>query len=213
MKGRFNVGKLIATSAAIFSLNGIQSEAGLINLLRGEPAEPQRVAFIGAARIQEVSGTVERLTGIDRWKVVANGAQLQPGDIIRTTEGTAVLQMTESGSFIKVTPNTVLRLVPAEHAGDRTLVFGQEARDGFVVRSCRGKAYVANKSGEWQPVEVNQVLARGANLRTESGAVIDLFDTETKRPVRVPGAVRLTLNDEMLARRVAGQPSIAALRR
>src|SRR5688500_6082943 len=107
MKGWFNVGKLIATSAAIFSLNGIQSEAGLINLLRGEPAEPQRVAFIGAAQVREVTGTVEKLSGIDRWKVVENGAHLQPGDIIRTTEGSAVLQMTESGSFIKVTPNTV----------------------------------------------------------------------------------------------------------
>ncbi|HEX7859018.1 MAG TPA: hypothetical protein VF773_01685 [Verrucomicrobiae bacterium] len=212
MKGRLNVRKLIATSAVVASLNGINSHAGFLDILRGEPVEPQRVAFIGAARVQEVSGTVERLSGIDRWTAVENGEVLKPGDMIRTTTGTAIVRMTESGSFVKVTPNTVLRLVPAQEE-DRSLAQGIEEREGLVVRSCRGKAYFATESGEWEPVEVNQVIARGAQLRTEAGAMLDLFDTQSKRPVRVPGAVRLKLDDQALASRVAGQPSIASAQR
>src|SRR5688572_24660270 len=113
MKGRFNVRKLIATSAVVASLTGVNTDAGFLDILRGEPVEPQRVAFIGAARVQGVSGTVERLSGIDQWTAVENGEELKPGDMIRTTTGTAIVQMTESGSFVKVTQNTVLRLVPA----------------------------------------------------------------------------------------------------
>ena len=213
MKGRFNVRKLIATSALVASLAGVNTHAGFLDILRGEPVEPQRVAFIGAARVQEVSGTVARLSGIDQWTAVQNGEELQPGDMIRTTSGTAIVQMTESGSFVKVPPNTVLRLVPAKEEEDRSLAQGIERREGLVVRSCRGKAYVATEAGRWEPVEVNQVIARGAQLRTEVGAMIDLFNTQSKRPVRVPGAVRLTLDDQALASRVAGQPSIASAQR
>lgn len=83
-------------------------------MLKTEP-EPrcQRVAFIGCGVIKQVEGKVERLCGIDCWSPVKTGTELKCGDVIRTGDGTVVLKMEETHSFIKVTPNTVFRLLPS----------------------------------------------------------------------------------------------------
>lgn len=202
------------TAALICMITPQISSAGLLDLMRGEPAppEPQRVAFVGSANVQQVSGAAERLAGVDHWKKLHHGAQLQPGDLIRTGSGTVLLRMTESGSFVKVTPNTVLRLVEIEKNWDRAAVSGQEERTGFVVRGCRGKAYFDAGQDGWKKLEVNDVLAPGTDVRTEAAAVVDLFHTSTKRPVRIPGSAQVTLDEEVLARTVRVQPSLASAR-
>lgn len=186
--------------------------AGVINLLRGEPAPPayQRVAFVGSAVVKQVSGRAEYLAGIEKWKTLKEGSRLTPGDIIRTQQGSILLRMTESQSFVKVTPNTVFRLVKIEKNWDRSILSGREERTGFIVRSCRGKAFFDSGNGEWMPVEVNNVLARGTEIRTAPGTVLDLFHTGTKRPVRIPGSSEVKLDEEVLARRTSIEPSLAA---
>jgi hypothetical protein len=188
-----------------------QSSGGVIDLLKGEPPARafQRVAFVGTAVVKQVDGAAERLVGIDRWKPLKAGEKLAPGDLVRTKEGSVVLRMAESGSFVKVTPNTMLRLVEIEERWDRGVLSGTEERRGFIVRSCRGNAF--RRSGvEWKPIEVNTVLVAGTEVRTEAGVVLDLFNTEAHRPVRIPGSSRVTLDEAMLASRVLVQPNLAA---
>ena len=186
--------------------------AGIIDLLRGDVNDqpPQRVAFVGAAQVKEVEGEVERLAGVERWTAVQTGDQLEPGDLLRTGSGSVVLCMRESESFVKVTGNTLCRLVPIEKGWDRAVVSGQEEKEGFVVRSCRGKAYAGKGDGSWAPLTVNTVLAQGTEVRTAPGALVDLFHTGYQRPVRLIGSVEITLNEQVLARRVSTPQSLAA---
>ncbi len=183
--------------------------AGVLDILRGDiqmPAAPseryQRVAFVGPARVKEVQGQVERLAGIDRWTPLTAEADLKPGDLVRTRAGTAVLRMQESGSFVKLTPQTILRLADLETGWDRSALSGAEERKGFVVRGCRGKAFARQAGGEWRSVEVNAVLAAGEEIRTEPETVLDLFSTVQKRPLRVRGATVLKLKEATFAERV-----------
>jgi hypothetical protein len=192
------------------------AQAGLIDLLRGDSAAPtdyQRVAFVGSATVREVSGQAERLVGIDRWKPITAGAKLAPGDVLRTGNGTVVLRMSTSGSFVKVTPQTLLRLVPLEKEWDRAALSGSEERNGFVVRSCRGKAYARTPGSEWENVEVNSVLALGSEVRTEPGTVLDLFDTSKQRPLRIRGTTIVKLHEQTFANRVLVEPNLVAANR
>ena len=205
----------IGTVAAILCLSATGLSAGIIDLLRGEdePPDPQRVAFVGAATVRNIQGTAERLTGVERWVALREGDQLSPGDILRTGSGTAILCMRESESFVRLTPNTLCRLVPIQNNWDRAAVSGQEERHGFVVRSCRGQAFAETPTGKLTRLAVNDVLAVGTEVRTEPGAIVDLFHTETGRPVRIRGSVELKLDERTVAQRVAVQPSFAAARR
>jgi hypothetical protein len=107
-------------SLATLALAPVRAEWKLISFMRGEPASAppkQRVAFVGSAVVKAVDGKAERLCGIDSWTPLSSGYQLKTGDIIQTGEGSVVLKMNESQSFVRVTPNTVLRLIPLN---DRT---------------------------------------------------------------------------------------------
>jgi hypothetical protein len=206
----------VATLAALLVfLDLSRVNAGIIDLLRGEQAGPvpQRVAFVGSARVKQVQGDVLRLTGRDQWAPLKEGDELKPGDIVQSRSGSAVLSMTESESFVKVTPNTSCRLVPLQDGWDPAVLSGQEEREGFIVRSCRGQAYVASSGRDWTPVTVNTVLKRGTQVRTESGAFIDLFHTESQRATRIIGSVEVKLDERVLAERVHSPPTFAAARR
>ena len=205
---------MAAFTAFLLLCDGSTLNAGIVDLLRGEQTHaPQRVAFVGAARVKQVDGEVQRLAGVERWIPLQKGETLNPGDIVRTSTGSAVLLMVESESFVKVTPNTVCRLVPLEKNWDPAVLSGQEQREGFVVRSCRGNAYAASADGTWTPLTVNAVLAEGTQVRTEPGAFVDLFDTKSQRPIRISGSVEIQLSEQVLARRVAAPPTLAAARR
>lgn len=209
--------RTVAAGVGIISLS-ISSQtvnAGFLDMLRGDSIEPsfQRVAFIGSAKVKRVNGEVEQLTGVDRWNLLSDGGTLRPGDVIRTRAGTVLLEMRESGSFVKVTPHTVLRLIKMDDEWDRSALSGREERDGFAVRSCRGKAYFDAGEGRWQMVKVKAVLPRGTYIRTESGAVVDLFHTEMKRSVRVTGGSQVTLSPELVADRPLVESSLAAASR
>ena len=206
----------LALAAALISVGSFTgANAGILDLMRGAPAkpEPQRVAFVGSAQVKQVDGSAQRLAGVDRWTALETGTQLKPGDVIRTATGTVVLCMDESQSFVKVTPNTVLRLVQIEKNWDRGVVSGEEERTGFVVRSCRGEAFFDAGNGRWKKLEVNDVLAPGTEVRTEAKTVVDLFHTSTKRPVRIPGSAQITLEDEVAGAGPRIQPSLAAAAR
>jgi hypothetical protein len=215
MKTSFKVkSQMAAFSAFLLLSNSSMSNAGLVDLLRGEqtPA-PQRVAFVGAARVQQVEGEVQRLAGVEQWIPLKSGDTLNPGDIVRTSSGSAILLMLESESFVKVTPNTFCRLVPLAKNWDPAVLSGQEQREGFVVRSCRGNAYAASTDGNWTPLTVNAVLAEGTQVRTEPGAFVDLFDTKLQRPTRISGSVEIKLDEHVLAQRIVTPPTLAAARR
>jgi hypothetical protein len=206
---------LTLLAAALPLLPTTSINGGMLDLLRGEPSRPrisfQRVAFVGSARVKSVEGNAERLVGIDTWKPLEPGVQLAPGDLVRTRQGTIVLRMQESQSFIKVTPNTVLRLVEFDEKRDGSAGFGSEEKTGFIVRGCRGKAY--HRAGtQWQRVAVNTVLPLGTEVRTEPNTVIDLFNTETHRPVRIRGSSQLRLQDSSFAGRLLVEPSLMATR-
>ena len=202
-------------SALILSLSTlVGGHAGILDLLKGEPSEPagtfQRVGFIGRAVVKEVTGDAEHLVGIDRWKPLAAGAKLAPGDVIRTKGGSVTLRMTESQSFVKVTPYTLLRMVPHDEDWGRGVLSGREEKEGYVVRSCRGNAYRRTATG-WEPVQVNSVLASHAELRTEPGSIIDLFHTESRQPVRIRGSSHITLGRTEMAGRTIGSSDFAAV--
>ena len=201
---------MLASSFCAVSL----ANAGFLDLLRGESsprrASFQKVAFVGSARVKEVQGQAEWLMGVDVWKPLEKGVELAPGDMIRTRQGAIVLRMHESGSFVKVTANTLLRLVPMDEGWDRSVLSGREEKEGFVVRSCRGKATVRAPGQEPKNVEVNTVLAEGAEVWTDSGAVVDLFDNKKQRPVRIKGSARVKLHESAVASRVLVRPELVA---
>ena len=203
----------LLTVCAILSSNALVG-AGIIDILRGQTAEAtasfQRVAFVGAATVQEVQGEVQRLAGVEHWTALKKGDHLQPGDLLRTTSGSAVLSMLESESFVKVTPNTLCRLVALENGWDRAVLSGEEERQGFVVRSCRGNVYSQSADGRWTPLVVNAVLAEGTQVRTDPGASADLFHTQLQRPLRIGGSVETSLDEKVLAQRVVLAPTLAA---
>lgn len=196
----------------LFSLSSL--EAGFFDVLRGEAdaAIPsfQRVAFVGSARVKEVQGEAERLAGIDSWKPLEKGAELMPGDLVRTRNGTVVLRMTDSGSFVKVTPQTILRLLECESTWDRGALSGTEEKQGFAVRSCRGKAFVREPGQEWKSVEVNVVLADGSEVRTEPETVVDLFNIGKQRAVRIQGPAVVNLQESAVAGKSVVGPSFVA---
>jgi hypothetical protein len=190
------------------------AQAGFLDLMKGESSSPapsfQRVAFVGSAKVREVRGEVERLAGIDLWKPLKAGTELQPGDMVRTRNGTALLRMNESTSFVKITPQTILRLVELERTWDKGVLSGKEEKKGFVVRSCRGNAYHRAPGQEWQSIEVNSVLAAGSEVRTDPETVLDLFHTSRQRPVRIQGPVVVKLSENAFANRVLVQPELVA---
>lgn len=201
---------LVRSAAAVWlACSAACAQAGVIEILRGDPAEPaplRRVAFVGSATVREVQGTAERLAGIDRWTPLRPGTKLAPGDIIRTGQGSVVLRMTESGSFVKVTPRVMLRLAPFETGWDRGVLSGMEEREGFAVRACRGQAGYKLANGEWQPVVVNDVLPEGATVRLAKGAVVDLYNTVDRKSLRLAGDA-----DTVLTSRNSLQPALAAV--
>ena len=202
-------------AACAFLSNSAVVSAGIIDVLRGETDQTpfQRVAFVGAATVKEVQGEVQRLAGVEHWTALKKGDQLQPGDLLRTTSGSAVLSMLESESFVKVTPNTLCRLVALEHGWERAVLSGQEEREGFAVRGCRGKVYSRSADGNWTPLVVNAVLSPGTQVRTDPGASVDLFHTALQRPLRISGSVETSLDEKVLAQRVVAAPSLASARR
>ena len=204
---------LLAVLGCLSSLSSVQ--AGFLDVLRGEPDSTtpsfQRVAFIGSARVKEVQGQAERLVGIDSWKPLEKRAELMPGDLVRTHNGTVLLRMNESGSFVKVTPQTILRLVALENNWDQGALSGMEEKKGFVVRSCRGKAFVREPGQEWKSVEVNAVLAAGSEIRTESETVVDLFNTRRQRALRIQGPVVIKLQESALANKTVVGSSLPSL--
>jgi hypothetical protein len=201
-------------AACAFLASSSVVSAGIIDILRGETGETpfQRVAFVGAASVKEVQGEVQRLAGVEHWVALKKGDQLQPGDLLRTTSGSAVLSMLESESFVKVTPNTLCRLVALENGWDRAVLSGQEEREGFAVRGCRGNVYSRSADGSWTPLAVNAVLARGTQVRTERGALVDLFHTHLQRPLRISGSVETSLDERVLAQRLTEVPTLVAAR-
>jgi hypothetical protein len=199
---------ILLIAAWAFELN-----AGIIDTLRGEKPTPgyQRVAFVGSAEVKEVNGTAEKLSGVDRWSPLQKGVYLQPGDMIRTQGGTVLLRMVDSGSFIKVTPQTVLRLSPLEKGWDKAVLSGSEEQQGFVVRTCRGEALAQGPDGEWQRIRVNTVLPEGTTIRTQGGAVMDLYNSHEQKAFRVSGESELRLTAGLVRATPAREPSVAAV--
>ena len=212
MKNYPSTRRLAALILSVLTL--VTPQAGILDLLKGEATEPtqtfQRVGFVGRAVVKEVTGAAEHLVGIDRWKSLAPGAKLSPGDVIRTKNGSVILRMTESESFVKVTPFTMLRMVPLNEDWGRGVLSGREEKEGYVVRSCRGKAYRRTETG-WEPVKVNSVLASKTELRTEAGSIVDLLDTESRQPVRIRGSSNVTLGRPKLAGRTIRAGEFAAV--
>src|SRR5436190_1978672 len=196
------------TTVTLLSLSILanrQTEAGLISFLKGDgdktkESEPavQKVGFFGCATVREVSGNVEYLDGIDKWLPLAPGKHLKEGDILRTRQGHVVIQMCESDSLVKVTPQIVARLLALDQSGDRGIISGSEQREGYLVRSLHGKAYFKDGSAAWKPVRVNEVLPEGTLVRTEPAASMQVVSTKERRAMRLDPAGEVLLGSHAL---------------
>ena len=196
---KFQTGGGLIAAVTIF-LCATPAHGGIMDILRGEKAETgkvcecedfQRVAFIGPAEVKEVQGNVELLTGINKWSRLKEGKTLSPGDMLRTQPGAkAILKMKESGSLVRVTPRTVLRLVPLERDWDKSALTGKSEADGFVVRALRGEAQYRAQKG-WKKLTMDSEVQPGTKIRLVSGQQIDLFS-------RDHGIVRLSERGETI---------------
>ena len=194
------------------------SQAGLIDILRGggenvPPPNAQRVALVGSAEVKEVDGQVERLAGFEVWKRLTPGTRLQPGDLLRTREGSAILKMESSGSLVKVHPATILRLSPLEEGWNRSVLTGEREGEGYVVRSMQGTAFVQSPNGKWRVLRVDSVLPEGAVVRTAAGSTVNLFLTSEQRPIRVAASSRVILNPSLTSGETSVAPTLASATR
>jgi len=178
---------LIASAA-----NWSQSvDAGIISILKHgkageEETSVQKVAFVGCAEVREVRGEAEQLCGLEKWQPIKAGEHLSEGAVIRTESGMVVLEMCESRSLVKVTPQTVLRLVPLKKDWDRGSLSGTEEKSGCLVRTLSGKAsYRDPTSGDWKRVAVNSVIPAGSEVKVEKNGTLFLFDISQKHSLCV----------------------------
>ncbi|MGV3773670.1 MAG: hypothetical protein ACO1QB_12270 [Verrucomicrobiales bacterium] len=193
----------------ILFLSGVNMEAGLLSILKNgkpddQPAPPpakaatsewQRVAFVGSAKVKQITGTAEMLTGVDRWTPLRKDQTLNPGDMVRTDKGSRViLKMTASGSLIAITPKTILRLTQLEEGEDKGILSGAEEAAGYSVRSLRGAAEYRVKSKKWKAITVNTVVPVGARVRTQSDSTMDLFHKGSGSFLRMNPDAELTLD-------------------
>ncbi len=194
--------RFVSLAALCASLAFIpETGAGLIKILKGDqeqesPKTFQRVGFVGCAKVKEVTGTVEYLDGIDHWIPLNVGVHLREGDLIRASQGRAVLQMCESTSLVNLTPQTVARLVPLNGTWDHSALSGFEARSGYIVRALHGKAYVQTPRMEWKSIGVNDVLPKGALVRAEETASVNVFNSEERRILRIESGGEMQLGSE-----------------
>ena len=93
--------------------------------------------------------------------------------------------MTQSASLVRVGPATILRLAPLGKEMERASLTGQEDRTGFLVRAVRGRAEFSSVDGKWELLKVDSVLAQGTRVRTRGTAIVDLFNAEHSRVIRV----------------------------
>ena len=206
--------KTAITGLALF-LAAPAATAGILDILRGPaPAvnetEWRRVAFVGEARVLDVQGTAE-LMNRGRWQPLRKGAALREGDEIRTQpESRVTLQMRASGSLVRVTPSTILRLASMAPEWDQAVRTGRESKSGYAVRSVRGSAFQETGTAP-HPVEVNMVLPENAIVRTEPGAALDLIHLATGEFVRIEGRARAELNQALTARRLHEAQELAAV--
>lgn len=155
-------------------------------------ATTTKASIQGEARVREIRGGVEYAYDSTGWKALTPGKMLKPGATIRTTShGEAVLTVAENTAMLKVNPNTSLELTPAPPPEELATAHPPHAKPPVederyaVVRSARGKAEVYTKHTEWQPIKVNATLGRGAMIRTDSKAVVDLFFPDSALVVRM----------------------------
>lgn len=193
------------------------AKGGILDILRGgsgqEPAPInwQRVAFVGQAEVKQITGAAERLVGVERWAPLPEGTALHPGDVIRCyANSSIILRMNESGSLVKMTPGTLLRLTPLETGWQKSVLTGEEERAGYSVRGVRGNAYFSGPGSTWERVVVNSVLPPRSIVRTDRGSSLDLLDRSTGRFVRIEGGSQAELNEELVATRSYKVPEIAA---
>jgi hypothetical protein len=198
-----------------------QARAGFIALLRGdgqenEPApatSPQRFAFVGNAEVKELSGDVRVLKGIERWEKLNLGTKLSPGDLIQTGKnGKAMLKM-QSGSLVKISPNSILRLAPFEPGMDPAVLSGKPEGKGFSVRSLHGAALCQGSGNQWAPVDVNTLLPEGSLLRLSNNTTLDLFDSSSGGFVRLEGQAELKLDSALFTGhsvKSSTQPALAS---
>jgi hypothetical protein len=141
---------------------------------------------VGCAKVKESSGHVERLAGIEKWQRLTTGTHLEEGDVVRTgDDGRLILQMCESDSLVRVTPETTVRLVPLKKGWDECVLSGREAAMGYILRSIEGKAFYKNPAGAWEPLSVNDVLPLGTMVRSPDQARISVFNTERKQAAQL----------------------------
>jgi hypothetical protein len=188
-----NVSKSISAAIAGMIILGtsVPSHSGIFKILKGESAKAcecesyQRVAFVGEAMVREVKGHVQVLAGVGEWTSLSAGQKLNPGDMVKTAPGgIAVLKMNDSGSFVRVTSQTILRLVPFEQKDQPVSLSSTGENGGFVVRALRGRGEYQTVDG-WKPITHESQIAPGSKVRLNSDGPIDFFS-------RAAGTVRLT---------------------
>lgn len=146
--------------------------------------EWRQVAFIGNAKVFNVSGVVETLKPREG-RVLRDGEKLRAGETYKIWQGAElVLQMESSGSLVRAKGPVILRLAPEKEGFDRASITGQEDRVGFVARAIRGKAEYQAKN-KWRPLHTGDVLPEGARIRAEQGATLDFYHNTIGTVIRV----------------------------
>lgn len=180
MKNKLSQISRAALVAAVIA-TVVNSQGGLLKILKGEPEaavaseEFQKVAFVGEATVKEIKGIVEVMSGTNKWSELGVASQLKPGAVIRTgKESSVVLKMTGSGSFVKVTPQTVLRLVAAEEGWGRAAVTGEGESGKYQVRALRGLAQY-EQNGKWLFLSTGKAIEPGTRVRLGQGTVADFY--------------------------------------
>ena len=167
--------------------------------------EWRHVAFIGSAKVFDVSGVVE-VVNAKKTRVLRVGEQAKSGDVLKIWQGAElILKMDASGSLVRAKGPVILRLAPEKEGYDRASLTGAEERVGFVARAVRGKGEYQDK-GNWRKLHTGDVIPDGARVRAANGSSIDFYHNTIGTVVRVSEPAEQTL----VARPVASGPDVVA---
>ncbi|MEW6160177.1 MAG: hypothetical protein AB1813_22320, partial [Verrucomicrobiota bacterium] len=132
------------------------------------------------------------------WMPLRQGQELRASAWVETDfDSTVELFLDQVGPVIRLHPNSRFQIEKQGGSASSGITLAHDSNtESFPVRvrAVRGAAQLLDRDGKWQTLKVNQSLSRGAALRTDLNAWIDLHFPENGLVLRLTPQSQITLD-------------------